>query len=159
MASYERVTRVGTPLEDVWAFHSRIEGLETLTPSWMNLRVESVIGPDGEADPDVLEEGAEIAMSIHPFGVGPRQHWTSLITERDRRDGSAYFRDEMVYGPFDRWVHTHAFYADGEGTILRDRVEYDLPMGGVGDALAPFSRVGFEGMFRDRHRRTKEALE
>ena len=159
MANYERITRIDAPLEDVWDFHSRIEGLEALTPSWMNLRVESVIGSDGEADPEVLEAGAEAALSIRPFGVGPRQHWTSLITERDREAGAAYFRDEMIHGPFDRWIHTHAFYADGERTILRDALEFDLPMGELGGALTPFSRIGFEGMFRDRHRRTRAALE
>ncbi|MFC4246442.1 SRPBCC family protein [Natribaculum luteum] len=159
MPSYERETRVRAPLEDVWEFHSRIEGLEALTPEWLALRVESVIGPDGESNPEILEAGAEVALSMQPFGVGPRQHWTSLITERERTDGTAYFRDEMVDGPFDRWIHTHAFYADGEQTIVRDLVEYELPMGELGGALAPFSRVGFDPMFRYRHRKTREELE
>ena len=159
MPSYERVTRVDAPLEDVWRFHSRVEGLETLTPAWMGLRVEGVIGPDGNPEPEVLEEGAEIALSMRPFGVGPRQYWTSLIVERERRDGTAYFRDEMVEGPFDRWEHTHAFYADGSATIVRDRVEFELPLGGLGDVLEPFSRIGFEPMFRHRHRRTRRVLE
>ncbi|AFZ73948.1 SRPBCC family protein [Natronobacterium gregoryi] len=159
MPTYERRTTVQASLEDVWDFHSRTAGLEELTPDWMHLRIEAVMGSDGEADPDVLEEEAEVAMSIRPFGVGPRQHWTSVITDRDRDDGTAYFRDEMVHGPFDRWVHTHAFYADGDQTVLRDRVEYDLPLGPLGDAASPFSSLGFEAMFRDRHRRTKERLE
>ena len=159
MPSYERATRVRAPLEDVWQFHSHVDGLETLTPGWMRLRVEAVVGPDGEPDPPILEEGSEITLSMQPFGVGPPQRWTSLITERDQRDGAAYFRDEMVDGPFDRWVHTHGFYADGDETVLRDRVEFDLPLGGLGDALEPFSRIGFEPMFRHRHRTTRRVLE
>lgn len=159
MARYEREVRVDAPLEDVWAFHSRTDGLEALTPDWMGLRVEQVIGPDGEPDPDVLAEGSELTLSMQPFGVGPRQHWTSLITGRERTAGAAVFRDEMIDGPFDRWIHTHSFYADGGSTLVRDRVEYALPMGGLGDALEPFSRVGFEPMFRHRHRTTKALLE
>ncbi|AGB32708.1 cyclase/dehydrase [Natrinema pellirubrum DSM 15624] len=159
MPTYERETTVRSPFEDVWAFHSQISGLEGLTPDWMNLRVERVIGPDGEPDPNVLEPGSEIALSMRPFGVGPRQHWTSVITDREREDGSAYFRDEMVHGPFDRWEHTHSFYADGRRTRIRDRVTYDLPIGGLGDAVAPLSNLGFEAMFRARHRLAKAQLE
>ncbi|NUB91713.1 cyclase [Haloterrigena sp. SYSU A558-1] len=165
MATYERRTTIDAPLADVWAFHSRVEGLEAVTPDWMHLRVEAVLGPDGERDPDVLETGTELALSIRPLGVGPRQHWTSLITDRERSDGSASFRDEMIRGPFDRWEHTHSFFADGERTVLRDRVAYELPgsdVAGVGrltDVATPFSTVGFEAMFRERHRLTKARLE
>ncbi|ELY52412.1 SRPBCC family protein [Natronorubrum bangense] len=165
MATYERRTTVDAPLEDVWQFHSRISGLEALTPDWMGLRVETVVGPDGTLDPELLEEGAEISLSMRPFGVGPRQYWTSLITERERADGSAFFRDEMVHGPFDHWEHTHSFYADGDQTLLQDRVEYELPRGGlegvtcVGDGITAASKLGFETMFRTRHRMTKARLE
>lgn len=159
MATYQRETRVRAPLEDVWEFHSSISGLEALTPDWLNLRVESVVGPDGDRDPPVLAAGTDVSLSIRPFGVGPRQRWRSVITARERSDGSAYFRDEMIDGPFETWVHTHSFHADGNETILRDRVEYALPLGIVGDAVTPFSRIGFEPMFRTRHGRTKERLE
>ncbi|MFP8953979.1 SRPBCC family protein [Natrialbaceae archaeon A-arb3/5] len=159
MATYDRETTVEAPLEDVWQFHSRATGLEAVTPDWMGLRVESVIGPDGEPDPDVLDAGSEVAVSTCPFGVGPRQDWTSVITERERTDGAAYFRDEMERGPFDQWVHTHAFFADGQRTILRDHVEYELPFGPLGRLGTPFSVVGFDLMFRARHRLTKDRLE
>lgn len=159
MPTYERSVRVSAPLEEVWAFHSRIEGLEALTPAFMHLEIDAVRGPDGAADPPKLLEGSEIDMQLRPFGVLPEQSWTSVITERVDGDGSAYFVDEMRDGPFRDWEHTHSFFADGEATVVRDRVEYRLPFGGLGDAFGPLARVGFEPMFRDRHRRTKERLE
>lgn len=159
MATYERDTTVESTFEDVWAFHSGVSGLEAVTPDWLGLRVERVIGPDGAADPDILESGSEIALSIRPFGVGPRQHWTSVITDRERKNGAAYFRDEMVHGPFDRWEHTHSFFADGDRTIIRDRVAYDLPFGPLGDAAEPLSTPGFAAMFRTRHQLAKARLE
>jgi ligand-binding SRPBCC domain-containing protein len=159
MAEYQREMQIRAPLADVWEFHSTVDGLVALTPDWMNLRVESVVGPDGEADPGTLEPGAEISMSMRPFGVAPRQSWTSRIVERSQEDGVARFRDEMVDGPFDRWVHTHSFFADGDATKVRDHVEYELPLGAVGRALGPLAVVGFEPMFRHRHRRTKKLLE
>jgi ligand-binding SRPBCC domain-containing protein len=159
MPVYERSVRVAAPLEEVWQFHSGIEGLEALTPGWMNLQVESVRGPDGEPDPEIMETGAVAETTVRPFGVGPRQGWTSEIVARERYDGSAYFRDEMSDGPFREWTHTHLFYADGDETIVRDRVEYRLPLGGLGDAVGPLAKVGFEPMFRFRHKTTKDLLE
>ncbi|MXV62367.1 cyclase [Natronorubrum sp. JWXQ-INN-674] len=164
MPSYDRRTTIDAPLADVWQFHSGIEALEAVTPDWMGLRVESVMGPVGDLDPGRLDAGTEISLSIRPFGAGPRQYWTSLITERERGDGAAYFRDRMIRGPFAHWEHTHAFYADGDRTLLRDHVEYELlpdrgGLGRVNDVVSPFSRIGFETMFRARHRETKARLE
>lgn len=159
MAVYERRTRIRAPLDDVWSFYSRIGGLVALTPGWMNMRVESVRDADGEFDPEVLEPGARIRASIRPFGVGPRQRWTSLIVEREESDGAAMFRDEMRGGPFERWEHTHSFFADGDETIAVDRVEYELPLGSLGEVAGPLAKVGFEPMFRYRHEKTKELLE
>ena len=159
MAVYERRTRVRAPFEEVWSFHSKIAGLEALTPEWLHLRVESVTGPEDDPNPTVLEPGAEVRLSMRPFGVGPRQRWTSRILEHERSDGAAMFRDEMRNGPFRRWVHTHSFFADGDETIVRDRVEYELPLGPLARVADPLAQVGFEPMFRHRHRRTKELLE
>lgn len=159
MARYERSVRVQAPLDAVWTFHSRISGLEALTPGWLQLRVESVVGPDGEHDPDTLDVGTDIRLSMAPFGIGPRQQWTSRITDRERRSGAARFRDEMVEGPVPEWVHTHLFFQDGDETLVRDRVRYRLPAGELSGPLNRLAVVGFEPLFRYRHRQTKERLE
>lgn len=158
MPTYSREVVVAAPLSDVWAFHSRVSGLEALTPDWMGLTVVAVRGPTGDADPPVLETGAEVDVSIRPAGIGPRQTWTSRIIERNATDERAFFRDEMVDGPFGRWVHTHQFLAEGDRTRVRDVVEYELPGGWFGRAVSPFAVVGLAPMFRYRHRKTKEVL-
>jgi len=159
MSVYQRETRVAAPLPEVWNFHSSVSGLLELTPAFMNLRIESVTGPDGNTNPEVLEVGTAIRMSMRPFNFGPRQEWTSVITDREYRDGRATFRDAMENGPFDRWVHTHEFVGDDGETLVRDHLEYELPGGSVGEAVGPLATVGFEPMFRYRHRKTKELLE
>jgi len=163
METYERSVRVGAPLAEVWDFHSRIEGLEALTPPWLHLRVEAIRGPDAdpEFDPDAdgLVPGTKIRLSMQPGGVGPRIRWTSHITDRAVEDGSAYFVDEMVDGPFRTWEHAHLFYADGDETVARDRLRYELPFGALGRAVGPLGVLGLEPMFRHRHQRTKELLE
>ncbi|WP_424003567.1 SRPBCC family protein [Haloarcula salina] len=160
MDTYERQVRVAAPLSAVWDFHATGDGLVALTPDWMNIRIEEQRGPDGESDPEELTAGSVVVSSIQPFGVGPRQRWVSDIVERREEDGEAMFRDEMREGPFPHWVHTHTFRADGDdATIVHDRVEYELPGGPLGRAVGPLGLLGFEPMFRYRHRKTKELLE
>lgn len=159
MATYRRRTRIRAPLDDVWAFHAKIDGLEALTPGWMGLSVEGVRGPDGEPDPDELHTGSEIDMASRPFGRLPESTWMSRIVEREEGDGYRMFRDDMLGGPFDLWVHTHEFYGDGDETVLIDTVDYEFPAGPVGPLVDRLAVVGFEPMFRYRHRRTKELLE
>ena len=162
MPTYHRETWVDAPIEEVWDFHSRITGLTALTPGFMNLEVERVVGPDDEEDPGILEVGARIEMSMRPLSVAPRQSWTSVITHResDLDAGRAVFRDTMEDGPFPRWEHTHRFYEGDAGeTLVSDRLVYDLPGGPLGDLVAPLSGpVGFAPMFRYRHRETKRRL-
>jgi ligand-binding SRPBCC domain-containing protein len=158
MATYQRSTTVRADLDDVWAFHSTVDGLVELTPNWLDLRVDAVEGPDGEPDPEILVEGSEVRVSIRPMGVGPRQAWTSRITHRDRSGDRAVFRDEMVEGPFRRWHHTHRFTAAKAGTRVTDRVIYEFPLGPAA-SLSWVAWPGFAAMFRYRHRRTRQQLE
>ncbi|WP_181693070.1 SRPBCC family protein [Natronomonas sp. LN261] len=159
MTTYRRETYIDAPFEDVWGFHSTTDGLEALTPGFMNLEVESVTGPDGEADPAELGAGSRIELSMRPLGIGPRQRMVSVITDRERDGGTGMFRDVMESGPFAEWEHTHRFFADGDGTIVSDRVEYRLPGGPLGRAVSPLGRVGLVPMFFGRHRTTKKLLE
>ena len=159
MERYERSVRVRAPFEVVWEFHSSVDGLVALTPGWMNLEIDECRGPSGEMDPEVLEPGATIRSSIRPLGVGPRQRWLSTITDRERGDGTGYFVDEMAEGPFTHWTHTHSFYEDGSETVVRDRIEYELPLGTLGSLIGPLAVVGFDPMFRYRHSRTRKLLE
>lgn len=158
MAVYERSTLVRAPLDEVWAFHSSVDGLVDLTPGWLGLTVEAVRDADGEPDPAVLEPGCEVDLALRPFGVGPRQAWTSRVTARERGDDAATFRDEMLDGPFARWHHTHRFEAVEGGTRVTDRVDYALPLGPA-RGLSAAARPGFALVFALRHRRTRRLLE
>lgn len=152
MARFVRTSTIDAPFEDVWAFHSRIDGLQALTPRWMGLRVESVAYPDDAAS-DVLVPGTEIHVAVRPFGVFPGGRWVSRITDRER-DQAAMFRDAMISGPFDRWIHTHRFADTAFGTVVRDEIDYALP-GPTPDAAA---RPALVPLFAYRHRRTAALL-
>lgn len=158
MAVYRRSSLVRAPLDEVWAFSLSVDGLVAVTPAWFNLAVERVVGPDGEPDSDELVEGSEVTLSMRPFGIGPRQSWTSRITHRERTDRHGEFQDRMVDGPFRRWHHTHRFEAVDGGTRLTDRVEYEFTLGPAA-GLSGLAWPGFAAVFAARHRATRRELE
>lgn len=157
MATFERETTVDAPLSRVWAFHSTVDGLDALTPDWLDLAVEEIRWPGERPTDGVLVAGTLLRLSVRPLGVGPRRRWVSEIIRRETGDGWAAFRDEMRQGPFREWRHTHRFAStvDG-GTRIRDSVEYETTLGPAADAAAwPAMALAFA----DRHRRTRRLLE
>lgn len=158
MAAFERSTVVRAPLEAVWRFHTTTDGLEAVTPDWLGLAVESVANPDDAPDPDRLVAGSEVTLSFRPFGIGPRRTWTARVTRADRRAQTATIRDEMLDGPFPRWVHTHAFATVPGGTRVTDHVEYALPLGPA-RALSGLAWPAILALFVSRHRATRRLLD
>ena len=159
MPEYERLTRIDAPLETVWAFHDRPDGLEILTPASVGLRFESAVGPDGATIDDEIRPGADLVYSIDPFGIGYRREVEATIVDRWQSDDRAGFTDVLQDVPGVSWRHTHELIADGDATILRDHVEYGLEIDWIERLSEPLVTVGLGIAFRDRHRRTKARLE
>ena len=55
---------------------------------------------------------------------------TSKITELEEPHR---FVDEQVRGPFKKFRHEHLFLADPVGTRMVDRIQFDAPLGPLGD--------------------------
>lgn len=160
MPTYTHESTVEAPLDVVWSFHDGVDGLLALTPDFLHLRVDGMVDEAGDPTSGPLEPGDRVSLSMKPFGVLPRVSWTSLIVDEVEEDGRAEFVDEMVAGPFDRWVHTHTFEAaDGdEATVCRDRVEY-RPSLWMGDGLGwPAVHLVLALVFRYRHRELARRL-
>jgi ligand-binding SRPBCC domain-containing protein len=69
------------------------------------------------------------------------------------------FVDEMVRGPFARWVHEHRFEAvDASTSWLVDDVEYELPLGALGAVASRLVERRVERMFAYRHQVTLAAM-
>ncbi len=69
------------------------------------------------------------------------------------------FADRQVRGPFAYWYHRHLFLDDGEGeTLLRDEVDYRLPLGMLGELLGSrFVNLKLQKIFDHRHEATRAA--
>jgi ligand-binding SRPBCC domain-containing protein len=120
---FEREQLVRRPLHEVFEFFARAENLERITPPWLRFRM---ITPG----PIEMGPGALIDYRLRLHGLPVR--WTSRIEvwEEERR-----FVDEQVRGPYRLWRHLHEFVPVGRSTCVRDRVEYALPVGWLGNLI------------------------
>jgi hypothetical protein len=117
----ERTILVPRPRPEVWAFFSDPHNLEAITPDFLRFRLET-------PPPIPTAAGTLIDYRLSLFGVPFR--WRTRI--EDVVPGAS-FVDVQLRGPYRRWRHLHAFEDAPGGTRVRDRVEYELPLGPLGD--------------------------
>lgn len=136
-------TLVDASVESVWEFHSTAEALNVLTPPSRKLRLVS--------HDLAVTEGAEHRFQVK---VGPLWlTWVALLSEVNR---PRFFCDTAVKSPFRKWSHRHEFLPHAKGTLIRDTVEYSLPMGRLGDWIAGgFVSRDIDALFAYRHRATR----
>jgi ligand-binding SRPBCC domain-containing protein len=116
---------VPRPLNEVFAFFSRAENLQEITPPWLSFKVLRV-------EPQPVQQGTLIDYRLKLRGFALR--WTSkiIVWEPPHR-----FVDVQVRGPYKLWHHTHRFVQQeteaGAGTRISDEVLYELPFGALGN--------------------------
>ncbi|MDB4967525.1 MAG: Cell division inhibitor [Myxococcales bacterium] len=138
-ATFEHRSEVPASAPETFAWHTRPGALQRLTPPWERAEV---VRHDGVHDGDI----AELRVAVGPV----TQRW--VARHRDFIDG-VQFADEQVEGPFAHWLHTHRVEPRGaDRCVIEDRIEYALPMGGLGRAFGGgFVQRKLERMFAYRH--------
>jgi ligand-binding SRPBCC domain-containing protein len=111
---------VPQPLEQVFAFFTRAENLEAITPEWLKFQVMSVV-------PEPVQKGTLIEYRLKLHGLPLR--WTSQIVEWEPPHR---FIDLQLQGPYELWRHTHRFISEDGNTRIHDEVLYSLPLGPLG---------------------------
>jgi ligand-binding SRPBCC domain-containing protein len=143
----EREQLVQRPLEEVFDFFSKAENLEALTPRFLRFRILTPL-------PIEMRAGARIVYALSLFGLPLR--WRTLISAWEP---GVRFVDEQESGPYALWHHTHEFEAVPGGTLVRDRVDYALPFGPLGDlAHALFVQHTLGRIFDFRHAAVERVL-
>ena len=137
--TFESEQRVAASLEVVCAFFSETRNLERLTPPELKWRVLS------ETSTMRLGAAVDYALLVHGMPV----RWRSLASEWSMPDG---FADVQVRGPYLWWKHTHSFVREGSGTLVRDLVEYALPLPPLGGIARHTVRRDIESAFAFRRR-------
>lgn len=108
--------------EEIFRFFSDPHNLERITPSFLHFKIKT-------PDPISMAQGTEIEyrLKLHRVGL----IWKSLIAEWNP---PCFFRDDQVHGPFRLWSHEHVFKRLGSGTLIIDKVQFQIP-GGVFEPL------------------------
>ncbi|RMI09575.1 MAG: CDP-paratose 2-epimerase [Calditrichaeota bacterium] len=135
---FKETTVIPAPLQEVFAFFSKPENLQRLTPEFLRFRIVSI--------PPEIKPGARIEyrLRIHRFPV----KWLTEITvwEPPHR-----FVDTQLKGPYRKWVHEHRFEALDGSTRMTDTVQYQLPLGILGHlAHRLYVRKDIETIFQYR---------
>jgi ligand-binding SRPBCC domain-containing protein len=142
---FEREQFIPRPRDEVFAFFARPENLQLLTPDFLHF---AFLTPS----PIPMHAGARIDYRIKLWGVPMR--WATRI---DRFEPPHLFTDEQLRGPYRRWHHTHEFHEAAGGTRMVDRVEYELPLGPLGQvAHALFVRRSLGQIFDYRWQKVAE---
>lgn len=130
-------------LQRAWQFFSSAKNLAKITPPDMNFRIKTALG-DHE-----IYEGMLIEYTVSPlFGIPV--FWKTEITEVNP---PSVFKDSQVKGPFALWEHTHSFTEQDNGTLMKDRVKYQLPLGVLGEITHRLIvRKRLEGIFNYRRK-------
>ena len=77
----------------------------------------------------LIGDGEEVTWRARHLGIW--QHLTSRITAFDR---PRHFRDSQVRGAFHRFDHDHFFEVAGSVVRVRDRFDFESPLGILGRA-------------------------
>jgi ligand-binding SRPBCC domain-containing protein len=143
----EREQYLACPLDEVYAFFAAAPNLERITPPWLSFEVLT-------PEPIEMGVGTLIDYRLRVHGVPVR--WTSRIEEWEP---GRSFVDRQVRGPYGLWHHRHTFAESGEGTLVRDEVDYGMPLGALGElAHRLFVARDLERIFRYRHQAVPRLL-
>jgi ligand-binding SRPBCC domain-containing protein len=148
LSHFVKETRIGAPPAIVFSFHESPDALQQLIPPWERMSVAESAGS--------LLPGSKVILRGN---VGPLPiQWVAIHTEYEPPH---YFADRQEAGPFAWWYHRHFCNLDPRGgTILRDEVEYKVPLGRIGRWVGGwFVRQKLERMFAYRHEKTRQLIE
>ena len=145
MTTHRLVARqlVPRPLDEVFPFFATPQNLARLTPPAMRFEFRS--------DDLDMRVGLEIDYRLQPLPLVPVSvGWQTRIKGYHP---PSFFSDVQARGPYRSWDHRHSFEAVDGGTLVRDEVEYELPLGPLGSAahrLAVRSQLAEVFRFRAR---------
>lgn len=134
--------------EEVFKFFSEARNLERITPRFLRFRMTNM-------NTSSIKEGTLIdyKIKIHGFPAGWR-------TQIEQWRPPTHFVDSSLKGPYRMWQHTHQFEKLGSGTLMTDRIRYQLPLGYMGWLVASrWVRKDVENIFAYRRKVTAEIFE
>lgn len=117
-----REQQLSCDITTAWNFFSAPGNLAKITPKDMGFKVLTKdIGVE-------IYEGMKIDYMISPLFNIPMR-WQTVITQVDKHKS---FTDFQSKGPYKYWHHYHEFIQNEKGILMKDTVDYELPLGFLG---------------------------
>lgn len=143
MRVLEREQWLPTTLSEAWAFFSSPKNLAKITPGDMGFVIRTHLKDEP------LCAGQRIEYTVRPLFSIPLRWVTCIATVEEPHR----FIDVQLKGPYKHWWHEHTFIEQDGGVLMKDRVEYELPFGPLGDLLhAWVVKSRLKGIFDFRSR-------
>lgn len=135
-------------MEKVWEFYTDIKHLDLITPKTAKLKVLDSTGKKFIQGTQFWIQGRILLFPVE---------WHSIIKSITPYE----YVDEMLSGPFKRWVHVHKFHYDIKlnHTEVIDEVWFELPYGILGKSLDGIAIYELKKVFEYRKKTTTEMLE
>ena len=148
LRTLERTQIVPRPIAETFKFFSDPHNLQRLTPAFLNFKFLA-------SPPTVMHPGTAIDYQIRLYGVPV--HWRTRI---EIVEAPKKFVDVQEKGPYALWRHSHTFKdVGGSTTELKDRVEYAMPLGLLGEvAYHLFVARSLAQIFEFRERKLAEIM-
>jgi ligand-binding SRPBCC domain-containing protein len=147
MLHFEYSSLIPAPVETVFAFHESPGALEKLTPPDQPVTVEQRQGG--------IQPGGTVVLRLGKPPLAIRWHARHTRYEKNR-----LFEDVQDKGPFAYWRHQHIFEPRGSETLLRDSIEFSLPLGWLANPLGGWlAKRQLRKMFEYRHAVTRRECE
>lgn len=118
-----REQQLSCDINEAWQFFSSPNNLSKITPDYMGFNVLS----DVKDEP--IYEGMIIDYNVSPL-LGIPLKWRTRITQVETLKS---FTDFQVKGPYKYWNHFHEFIPNADGVLIKDTVDYELPLGILGN--------------------------
>ncbi len=132
----------------VFEFHERPEALTLLIPPWEKAKVIQAA--------KISEIGSSAIVQTRVLGPIA----VTWVARHTVYDPPHLFEDIQVKGPFRSWRHRHVIEANDHGAILRDEIDYELPLGVIGRLMAPLLiEKRLHKLFDYRHEATRRWCE
>lgn len=143
MAFYQfmKTQHFNNSIEELWDFISNPKNLKRITPEYMCFDINT------EYLSNKMYEGMIISYQVSPL-LGIKMTWVTEITHIHEYK---YFVDEQRVGPYKIWHHQHFLESTSEGTLMKDLVSYNPPLGILGKmANQVFIKKKLEEIFEFR---------
>lgn len=125
--NYRGVQNLPISIDEAWEFFSNPKNLKIITPDYMGFITKS-------GDDKPLFAGQLIQYIVTPL-LGIPLKWVTEITNVQEKK---YFVDQQLYGPYALWHHKHFFKEIPGGVEIEDVVDYEVPLGFLGQLVHPF---------------------